>query len=76
MRLTLAITLFILSIHPAHAYLDPGTGSIIIQSLIAAIAAGAIVTKTYWYRVKTFFSKSAADNEINMEGADNKDPSE
>ena len=76
MRLTLAFALFVISIHSAYAYLDPGTGSIIIQSLIAAIAAGAIVTKTYWYRIKTFFSKSAADDETNVEGADNKDAPE
>ena len=76
MRLILAFALFVFSIHPSYAYLDPGTGSIIIQSLIAAIAAGAIVTKTYWYRIKTFFSKSSADGEINVEDADNKDVSE
>ena len=76
MRLTLAFALFVISIHPVYAYLDPGTGSIIIQSLIAAIAAGAIVTKTYWYRIKTFFSKSAAEDETNVEDADNKDAPE
>ena len=76
MKLTLAFTLFVISIHPAYAYLDPGTGSIIIQSLIAAIAAGAIVTKTYWYRIQLFFSKPGTDDETNVEGADNRDPSE
>lgn len=25
---------------PAHAYLDPGTASIVIQSIIGAVAAG------------------------------------
>jgi len=44
---------------PAYAYLDPGTGSILIQSLIAALAAGAYALKTYWYRIKGFFDKSA-----------------
>jgi len=44
----------------AHAYLDPGTGSIILQGLIAAIAAGLVVIKTYWYKIKKFFGKKDA----------------
>ena len=42
----------------AHAYLDPGTGSIILQGLIAGIAAGLVVMKTYWHKIKTFFGKT------------------
>jgi len=37
------------------AYIDPGTGSIIIQSLIAAVAGAAIVAKLYWDRLLKFF---------------------
>ena len=44
----------------AHAYLDPGAGSIILQGLIAAVAAGLVVIKTYWYKIKTFFGKKDA----------------
>jgi len=37
----------------AYAYLDPGTGSIILQAIIAAIAtAGATIT-FYWRKIKT-----------------------
>jgi len=43
-------------VYDAQAYLDPGTGSIIIQSLIAAIVGGAYTIKTYWYKIKLFFS--------------------
>lgn len=39
---------------PAHAYLDPGTGSMLLQGAIAAIAAAAFAIKTYWYRIKAF----------------------
>ena len=42
----------------AFAYLDPGTGSIILQGLIAGLAAAAVVMKTYWYKIKSFFVKS------------------
>ena len=39
----------------AHAYLDPGTGSILVQSLLAGIAGAAAVVSLYWQRVKAFF---------------------
>jgi hypothetical protein len=39
----------------AHAYLDPGTGSILVQSLLAGIAGAAAVISLYWQRVKAFF---------------------
>lgn len=40
---------------PALAYLDPGTGSIILQGILAAIAAVAVTARFYWHRVLRFF---------------------
>jgi hypothetical protein len=40
----------------AHAYLDPGTGSILVQSLLAGIAGVAAVLSLYWQRLKAFFT--------------------
>jgi hypothetical protein len=39
----------------SFAYLDPGTGSYIIQLIIAAGAAGAFLGKAFFLRVKDFF---------------------
>lgn len=36
----------------AHAYLDPGTGSFLVQMLIGGIAAGAAAISLYWSRLK------------------------
>jgi hypothetical protein len=41
----------------AFAYLDPGTGSIILQALVGAIAAGGTYCSIYWQKVKKIFSK-------------------
>ena len=41
----------------AYAYIDPGTGTIIIQAIVGAIAAGAVTIKIYWYKLKAFFTK-------------------
>ena len=51
-----------LTVSSAHAYLDPGTGSIILQGLIAALAAGAVFVKIYWYKLLTLLGiKKKAD---------------
>ena len=38
------------TISSAHAYLDPGTGSIIVQALIGFLAAVAVTLKLYWHK--------------------------
>jgi len=42
---------------PAYAYLDPGTGSVLLQVLVGGVLAAAFTLKTYWFKVKTFFKK-------------------
>ena len=47
----------------AFAYLDPGTGSIILQALLGAVAAGATYCSIYWQKVKEFFSRKEKKKE-------------
>ena len=42
---------------PSHAYLDPGTGSIILQGLLAGTAVGIGVLRRYWQQIKSFLSR-------------------
>ena len=42
----------------ALAYLDPGTGSLIVQSLIAALAAVGFGLRHYWGRIRGWFTRS------------------
>ena len=39
-----------------HAYIDLGTGSLIIQVLIASFLGGLFLLKVYWKKVRAFFS--------------------
>jgi hypothetical protein len=39
----------------AFAYLDPGTGSLIVQSVIAALAAAGFALRLYWNKVRGWF---------------------
>jgi len=41
-------------------YLDPGSGSVIIQFLIGGLAALAIMLKMYWFRIKEKLFKKPA----------------
>ena len=38
-------------------YIDPGTGSIVIQALIGGLVAGLVALGLFWRRVKAFFSR-------------------
>lgn len=51
----------------AFAYLDPGTGSIILQGIIGSIAGAMVVGRLYWHRIKKFFgARSDDDTEPNQ----------
>ena len=39
----------------AHAYLDPGTGSFILQMLVASLLGVLLYIKLAWTSVKAFF---------------------
>ena len=61
----------------AHAYLDPGTGSILVQSLLAGIAGAAAVVSLYWQRIKAFFTnarKQSHDARSSATSSDNDAP--
>ena len=58
----------LIATEPAWAYLDPGTGSLILQSLIAGIAGVLVVGRLYWAKLKKFletaFSRSSAQHTV------------
>ena len=46
----------------AYGYIDPGTGSLIIQSVIGAIAAIGVTLKIYWHKFRILFSKNSSSS--------------
>jgi len=40
---------------PAYAYLDPGTGSMLLSALIGVAAAVGLAVKMFWYRLVCLF---------------------
>jgi hypothetical protein len=60
MMMTTLTTLFVLllatAVFPsaAHAYLDPGTGSVILQVLVAGVLGALFTIKSWWRTVKAY----------------------
>ena len=50
-----------------HTYIDPGTGSIVLQALIGAFAAVLVAIGMFWKQIKAFvgnlFSRSKKSEE-------------
>lgn len=43
--------LLLLPVAPAHAYLDPGAGSMLAQLAAAGFAGIAVLVRMYWSRI-------------------------
>jgi len=57
--LTLLLTLLLAK--NAHAYLDPGTGSYMIQIILGTVAAGFFAIKHYWRRIIALIQRNKID---------------
>lgn len=40
---------------PAHAYLDPASGSMFLQLLLGGLAGAALAIKLYWHKLLGLF---------------------
>ena len=48
----------------AYAYLDPGSGSMLLQLLLGGVTGVVVIVKLYWQRVKDFFSRRDSNGAI------------
>jgi hypothetical protein len=53
------LTSLVITSSNAHAYIDPGSGSMFLQLLLAGIAGAGVAIKLYWRRFLAFFSRSS-----------------
>lgn len=54
MKVILGIFLLLL-LGNAHAYLDPGTGSMLLQVILGGVAAVGVAIKLYWHKLRVAF---------------------
>ena len=46
------------------AYLDPGSGSMLLQALAGGVAGFAVVGKLYWRRIKRVFVRRDPSDDL------------
>ena len=44
-----------------HEYLDPGSGSFLIQLLIGGLVAVGFTVRMFWGKIKAFFTRNKTD---------------
>lgn len=53
------VLLAVLCPHNAHAYIDAGSGSMILQVLLGGIAGALVVIKLYWHKFLSIFKRKS-----------------
>ena len=62
------LVILLLCAEPVLAYLDPGTGSMMLQVILGGIAAVGVALKLYWHKFRValgFRGKEKLENETN-----------
>ena len=57
----------------SHAYLDPGSGSFILQILVAAHFGGLFLIKSYWKKIVNFFRGKSAQEPLEPPAQEDQD---
>lgn len=56
--LWLTMGLSLLVVPSAAAYLDPGSGSLVFQALVAGAMAASVSVKVFWGRIRRLLSRT------------------
>jgi len=59
----ISIVLYLLSASAAHAYVDPGSGSVIVTTVLGLLAAVSYTFRKYFYKLKGFIFRDKSDTE-------------
>ncbi len=51
------------SVTHAHAYIDPGSGSVIVTTVLGLIAAVGYTFRKYYFKLKNYLVKGKEDGE-------------
>ena len=57
----LTLLLLLVLTLPAYAYIDPGTGSFVLQLIIGGVAGAFVAFKLFWGRLRTRFRKAPGE---------------
>jgi len=54
MKYLVIVAVLLITVKPAHAYIDAGSGSYVLQMLMAGLLGLAFTVKLSWQRLKAF----------------------
>jgi hypothetical protein len=54
------VALLLLQANPAHAYIDPTAGSMMLQLVLGGLAGLAVAVRLMWRRIRAFFYRGQA----------------
>lgn len=61
--LLIAVFIGMIASGEAHAYLDAGTGSMIMQLILGGLAGLAVILKLFWHRILGIFGIKKKEKE-------------
>lgn len=64
----ISIIIYLLSASAAHAYVDPGSGSVIVTTVLGLLAAVSYTFRKYFYKLKGFIYRDKSDTETENKG--------
>ena len=53
----MSIFIVLIFVNQSYAYIDPGTGSMLVQAVLAAIAAVSVSIGIFWRRIRSFIDR-------------------
>jgi len=53
----MSIFLVLIFVNQSYAYIDPGTGSMLVQAVLAAIAAVSVSIGIFWHQIRSFLNR-------------------
>lgn len=64
----ISIIIYLFSASAAHAYVDPGSGSVIVTTVLGLLAAVSYTFRKYFYKLKGFISRDKSGTEPENKG--------
>ena len=71
-HLQIFVLLNLLLMSPAYAYVDPGSGSVIVTTILGLIAAVGYTFRKYFYKAKRMLTGKKLDEEEQQQQQTNK----
>jgi hypothetical protein len=62
----LPLAAFVMTAAPVHAYIDPGSGSVAVQVILAGFLGFLLALKIYWKKIINLFRKDEKTEKENQ----------